>query len=77
MRLTKDLLEAGLSASGGLTKEQFILIHVGWPPREGWKERCLGTEITEEEARQFLALRGLTERVKKKGGPVVLWDEDR
>ena len=55
-----------MSERGGLTREQFRLIGVQWPPATGWKTRVLGTSIDDEAAQRFISLRGAAKSPSKR-----------
>lgn len=56
-KITEDLLLAGRATAGGWKKAQLALIGVAWPPPKGWKATVIGTDISDEDAARFLALR--------------------
>jgi len=58
IKVTSRLIEQGKSAAGGWNARQLRYIKVRWPLTKGWKDRAVGTEITEASAEQFLAMRG-------------------
>ena len=62
MRITESLLEQGKSDRGGWNAKQLAWIGVDWPVHHGWQRKALGKEITENDARMFLSLRGETIR---------------
>lgn len=64
-RITRELIEAGESGHGGWNQEQFRLIGVEWPPREGWKDRVIGKEISEADAQRFVEFRGMTKSKRR------------
>ena len=69
IRLTKELIERCETANKGYTKATFEAL--GWraPPTEpwkwcppsGWKQRMIGTEITEESYAEALRASGANE----------------
>lgn len=65
MKITQDLIRAGESGVGGWNREQLALLGVPWPPLRGWRYRVEGNEISEEDAIEFVALRGLTIKKQK------------
>lgn len=64
MRINDELLEQGRSDAGGWNREQLAAIGIRWPLMRGWKDRAKGREITEKQAKTFLALRGKSQGVK-------------
>ena len=62
--LTHSLIETGTKTKtcDGINKAQCILLGIEWPPRKGWKQSLVGTEISESRYEKFFAVRG------KKGG---------
>jgi predicted GIY-YIG superfamily endonuclease len=58
MIITNDLLAAGLSAKGSLSRKQCELLGVEWPLRQGWKSALIGKEISDENAQAFVSLAG-------------------
>ena len=60
MKLNRAMIMEGATGpSGGWNNRQLQLLGVEVPPREGWIERILGAEISAENYRRFLALRGV------------------
>ncbi len=61
MKVTPELLEEGISLNGAWSKKQ--LLALGVPIRKefklikGWKGRLIGSETTEQQKKQFLALK--------------------
>ena len=61
IRVTTELLEQGLSRNGAWSRKQ--LIALGVPVRrrfkliKGWKDRLIGSEITEQAKNLFLELK--------------------
>lgn len=56
MDITEDLIAAGTSERGGLSKRQLALLGVDWPPLSGWKKSIIGRSISDEDAEEFLRL---------------------
>jgi len=52
--LTKRLIEQGLSSNGGFNKKQLAILGVGWPPQKGWKNKLVGTVISQKQYQEFL-----------------------
>lgn len=69
MTVTEEFLVRGGSERGGWNREQLALLGVKWPPVQGWKGRVLGTFMSDEDARKFLALRGATKKKPRYLGP--------
>lgn len=42
------------SANGGWNNSQILVLGDDWPPRRGWIERAIGTDISEEQAKLFI-----------------------
>ena len=57
MRLTREIIEKAKSERGGWTKKQFKIIGEDWPPQSGWKDRCVGNEISSDGIKKYIALR--------------------
>ena len=61
MKVTPELLEQGLSYNGAWGRKQ--LVALGVPVRKrfklikGWKDRLIGSEITEQQKNEFLMLK--------------------
>jgi ribonuclease HI len=62
VRITDDLIRAGMSGAGGWTREQLAIPGVGWPPQAGWRKRVIGTEIASEQAERFTRLKRVRTR---------------
>lgn len=56
MLITSELLKAGVSIKGGLSKLQAELLGLPWPLPKGWKRTIIGEEISEENASEFIRL---------------------
>jgi hypothetical protein len=56
MIVTKEFMEKGISSRGGWTKKQVQCL--GFPTwQKGWFKRCIGKEISNEDAQRFIALK--------------------
>lgn len=55
--VTAKFITLGQSLRGGWTKRQFQILGFDWPPMPGWRQKAVGRVISEEAAREFLALR--------------------
>lgn len=58
VRVTREFLNGGKSARGGWSRKQLALLGVPWPLVQGWKERVIGSLVTSDRAKKFVALRG-------------------
>lgn len=58
VEVTEQLIEDGMTGSGGFKYSQLHLLGVETPPKSGWKEKVLGTKIPKENAEKYLALKG-------------------
>lgn len=54
MKITEDLLAAGISERGGFSKSQLALLGVEWPPPKGWKHTIIGMSISNDAATEFV-----------------------
>ena len=52
--LTKALIEAGRTVNSGYSKKQLLALGVSYPPKSGWIERLIGTEVSDEQYERFL-----------------------
>lgn len=61
MKVTTELLEQGLSVNGAWSRKQLIALGVPIRKRfkliKGWKDRLIGSEITEHQKNLFLELK--------------------
>jgi|TARA_R110002049_G_scaffold275141_1_gene453140 hypothetical protein len=70
MIITLELIEGYKTKKGAWTRSQLQAIGVSYPPKKGWKKRCIGRQISEENLTLFKArltandLR-TTKRIKK------------
>ncbi|WP_080411132.1 GIY-YIG nuclease family protein [Burkholderia ubonensis] len=71
MLITEELLVAGASAGGGYTRRQLELL--GVKQVAGWKKAVIGTEISDEAAREFRDLAGSGSNKGKFGAAPVSW----
>jgi hypothetical protein len=64
----EDILEAGMSDSGGWSAEQLKILGEDWPPKPGWKLRTLGKEIEDKEIERFIRTKNdhLSKKKKQK-----------
>lgn len=78
MIVTDELIESGKSVRGGWTQPQLALLGISWPPRTGWKARAIGQQISEVDAKSFVALRKINatgRKAKVADGPDLLTSE--
>lgn len=66
MRRTNDLIVAGFSDSGGVTRQQIERFDIEYPPKSGWKKRLIGTVISQEKYDFFIKLRNSSKKGQKK-----------
>lgn len=66
VRVTMELIEAGKYGPGGWNAKQLYLIGIKWPPRKGWRHKAIKNLISEENAKLFVALKGLSKKVLRK-----------
>lgn len=57
MIITREFLLEGKSDRGGWSRRQVLEIGGSWPLRPGWLDRLVGRDVTELQARAFLAMR--------------------
>lgn len=57
MQLTRKMIDDGKSDNGAWSAKQLALLGVSWPPKRGWPERIIGTEISDDIYSRFLAIR--------------------
>lgn len=57
MKVTPKFITQGQSFRGGWTARQLELLGFPWPPARGWRQLAVGRELTDEQAREFLALK--------------------
>ena len=53
MIITKDFIMKYRTTRGSWTRSQIEDLGITWPAKRGWKDRVVGTEITEEKAESF------------------------
>lgn len=51
--ITDQWLMDNRTDGGGWTREQLAVLGVSWPPKSGWKDRVIGTQIPYETAELF------------------------
>ena len=56
MRLTKEIIEQGMSSRGGWNMQQLSLLGIR-ELKKGWKNRLIGIEVSEENINKFIALK--------------------
>ncbi len=61
VKVTPELLEQGISVNGAWSKKQLLALGVPVGKRfkliKGWKDRLIGSEITEQQGNLFLMLK--------------------
>ena len=76
--VTKELLEQGLSWNGCLNGAQIKVLGIKsiWH-NKGWKSRLIGTQITEQQKKEFLSLtnRHLAHKSRKIPEQQEFWHE--
>lgn len=59
--VTNSLLEQGISLNGAWSRKQLVALGVPVGKRfkliKGWKDRLIGSEITEQQKKRFLELK--------------------
>lgn len=58
-RLTCEYIDANRTNNGAWTRRQLAAIGVAWPPVRGWKDRVVGTTISDKSAEEFESGRGM------------------
>ena len=53
MVITKEYLLANRTKKGGFTKAQLESLGIKWPPKQGWIEGLIGSEMSEEMRSKF------------------------
>lgn len=66
IRLTNELISAGFSDAGGVTRRQLDALGVQYPPKVGWKNQLIGVEISQESYDLFLSLRNTSKKMQQK-----------
>lgn len=65
MKVTKEFIMNNRTRNGAWTRAQVQALGIKWPPRHGWHNKLIGTEITEEQASQFIAGKEIFRSTKK------------
>jgi hypothetical protein len=74
MILTREFIFSGRSEAGGWNRPQIELLRMPWPPTQGWIDRIVGKTIPDEDAEQFLKLRGwLSPTTRRKYEKLKRW----
>lgn len=58
MKITREFIVLGRSGSGGWNRRQVALLGLKWPLEQGWINRVVGCEISDDDAAKFIALKG-------------------
>jgi 5-methylcytosine-specific restriction endonuclease McrA len=53
MIVTKEYVNNNKTKNGAWSRKQLVAIGVGWPPYKGWKQRVVGSVITDDKAAIF------------------------
>jgi len=75
MRVTQDILEAGISKNGAWNRDQLEAILPAneftgpgtWSIRKGWKQRLIGSEVPKYKIDKFLELKDKHLKLDKTG----------
>jgi len=67
LKLTVEYINSYRTEKGAFTRKQVEALGLEWPPSSGWIRRIAGTEITDDQAREFEA--GRVEFKKGGGDP--------
>jgi len=59
MKLTTEMIMDHRTAKGGWTNAQFAALGLEVPPRHGWLRRLVGTDVTDQQWREFVAGAGV------------------
>ena len=59
MIITNEIIEEGKSSNGGWSSEQFKCLGELTFAVKGWKQRVIGTEVSKDAIKRFLALKDL------------------
>jgi hypothetical protein len=70
LTITQEMIEAGMSDNGALSFKQIDLL--GFGRYSGWRRRAVGKEILTEKYNEFLALKNVHLKNKKKHKNSVL-----
>ena len=73
MKIDNKLIKKGRSRDGGWTKQQLLIVGVGWPPLKGWKDKIIGNDISKKDAEMFINLNP-NEIEKKTGSFFCYWE---
>src|SRR5262245_14404303 len=68
VRLTEELIRAGMTGGIGINKRQKKILGLPYLTR-GWLERLVGTEIPRSDYDEFVALKGKTQTADSHSGP--------
>ena len=66
MVITKEYLLNNRTKKGGFTKAQLKALDIKWPPRQGWMDILIGSEISEEMRSKFEISKQILIRPNKK-----------
>lgn len=71
MKITRNFINKGASYQeghnySGWNSEQIKILGLNFPLKKGWISSVLGKEISEEEAKKFIELRGKSIKATKK-----------
>jgi hypothetical protein len=53
MKITRQFILDNCTDKHGWTQDQIEALGEKWPPVKGWIDRCIGSEISEENAERF------------------------
>jgi len=59
-QITNEWLTEHRTKGGGYNAKQLNLLGIQWPPKTGWKQKLIGTNLDSEKAKQFEEIARLT-----------------
>lgn len=65
MLVNREILEQGKSKRGAWSRAQVEALGVKWPLTGGWKKALIGTEVSEDQVRRFIALKDVRRKCQK------------
>jgi len=59
IEITEEFLLSGMQSGIACNNDQYRLLGIEIPAKKGWKKNIIGTKISKENAKKYLALKGV------------------
>jgi len=60
MKITKEIINKGITAKGFISSVQFNILGVSYPPIKNWKTMIIGKDVELDKINEYISLKGLS-----------------